>query len=168
MHSKLSLTVLAVACLSGCSLGVGSGKFACPGMPNGIVCKSPAEVYALTNVGDATLDALDTKALEKNPFTRPAISSNSGPVPVLEEPQVMRVWIAPWVDDKKDLHWPSYLFTEVTPRRWSFGGVEFNSQKPLVPVEADYHTPTTAKEKSSPQNVTPTTTDQSSNIHSIL
>lgn len=155
MKTKISFIVIAITSLSGCALGVGSSKFACPGMPNGIVCKSPAEVYEITNTSDSVQDSLDAKALEKNPFTRPAITSNSGPVPVLEEPQVMRVWIAPWVDDKKDLHWPSYLFTEVTPRRWTFGGVEFRSQKPLVPAEADFYTPSTTKETPSQTNAAP-------------
>jgi hypothetical protein len=36
-------------------------------------------------------------------------------------PQVMRVWIAPWEDSHGDLHAATYLYTEITPRRWSLG-----------------------------------------------
>jgi conjugal transfer pilus assembly protein TraV len=42
-----------------------------------------------------------------------------GPVPLRTPAQVMRVWIAPWEDSRGDLHAPGYLFTEITPRRWS-------------------------------------------------
>jgi conjugal transfer pilus assembly protein TraV len=35
--------------------------------------------------------------------------------------QVMRVWIAPWEDSHGDLHAATYLYTEITPRRWSLG-----------------------------------------------
>lgn len=147
MKKHVALSVALGISLSGCALGVGSSKFACPGMPNGVVCKSPAEVYALTNTSDGLESDGAKQKDDKNPFTRPAIKTNSGPVPVLEEAQVMRIWIAPWVDEKRDLHWPSYLFTEITPRRWSFGGVEFRSQKPLVPMSADFATSAAAAGK---------------------
>ena len=45
----------------------------------------------------------------------------------------MRIWIAPWEDGKKDLHWPSYLFTEIQPRKWSFGKSEFAGSRPIIP-----------------------------------
>jgi hypothetical protein len=36
--------------------------------------------------------------------------------------KVMRIWIAPWEDSRGDLHAPGYLYTEIEPRRWTFGG----------------------------------------------
>lgn len=53
--------------------------------------------------------------------------------PVREAAQVMRIWIAPWIDKKDDLHYPSYVFTEVQPRRWTFGVNEFGGRGVVVP-----------------------------------
>jgi conjugal transfer pilus assembly protein TraV len=53
----------------------------------------------------------------------------------------MRVWIAPWIDAKQDLHMPGYVFTEVTPRRWSFGEAAAVTGKPLVPLQVDMRGP---------------------------
>lgn len=53
--------------------------------------------------------------------------------PVREAAQVMRIWIAPWIDKKDDLHYPSYVFTEVQPRRWNFGVNEFGGRGVVVP-----------------------------------
>ncbi|WP_370649226.1 TraV family lipoprotein [Cupriavidus sp. EM10] len=53
--------------------------------------------------------------------------------PVRKPAQVMRIWIAPWIDSKDDLHYPSYLYTEVQPRRWSFGKSEFAGKGMVVP-----------------------------------
>lgn len=54
-------------------------------------------------------------------------------LPVREPAQVMRIWIAPWRDKADDLHYPSYLFTEIQARRWSIGVQEFAGQGLVVP-----------------------------------
>lgn len=41
--------------------------------------------------------------------------------PIREPSQVMRVWIAPWIDQSDNLNWSGYVYTEVTPKRWAFG-----------------------------------------------
>jgi conjugal transfer pilus assembly protein TraV len=56
-------------------------------------------------------------------------------MPILEPAKVLRIWIAPWIDNKQDLHWPSMIFTEVTPRRWSIGGLGFEQVQALVPLQ---------------------------------
>lgn len=142
--------MLAPVLLAGCA-GFGMGEqsdFSCPGVPQGVICKSPREVYALTNGKNYDLgtdvkkgDSKDVPASSSDtihPFTRPAVAANSGPMPVLAPSQVQRIWIGPWQDEKKDLNWPSYVFTEIAPRKWSFGGASFGGQKPLVPVQADF------------------------------
>lgn len=65
------------------------------------------------------------------PISQP--TSPNLPLPILEPARVMRIWIAPWEDGKKDLHWPSYLFTEIQPRKWSFGKAEFTGSRPVIP-----------------------------------
>lgn len=147
-HFPIRLLVLAggmAAMLPGCStLGIGKTEFVCPGMPSGFVCKTPREVYEATNSNDSlkvsqsTAGTGNTAAAGESPFSRPVWKTESGPMPVLEHAQVLRIWIAPWVDARQTLNWPSYVFTEITPRKWSFGGVEFHAQKPLTPMVADF------------------------------
>jgi conjugal transfer pilus assembly protein TraV len=173
----LPLTLVFV--LTGCANVLNTAnhaEFACPGMPDGVMCKSPLQVYRATD--DATHDTTpDRDSLTAAPVKRSgaqtsqaAFDDGSGlvsrqtekaardkppalplplhlpthlpiaqsasphlPLPILEPAKVMRIWIAPWEDSKKDLHWPSYLFTEIQPRKWSFGKAEFTGSRPVVP-----------------------------------
>lgn len=139
----LAIVSIAAVPLAGCStISIGKSEFVCPGMPSGFVCKTPREVYDATNGSDSvkktTATAGKTAQGHDSPFARPMWKTESGPMPVLEHAQVLRIWIAPWVDSRQTLNWPSYVFTEITPRKWSFGGVEFHAQKPLTPMVADF------------------------------
>ena len=148
--------LLPIALLSGCSSWLntaGEDEFSCPGMPQGIICKSPMAVYKSTNQMPALTDS-DMPIGQKVPNVkygndlgktasseqnRKASNGMPGPQvadlarPVRVPAQVMRIWIAPWIDSKDDLHFPSYLFTEVQPRTWSFGKSEFSGQGMVVP-----------------------------------
>lgn len=42
------------------------------------------------------------------------------PVPIRTPAVVMRIWIAPWVDDNDDLIAPGYVYTEIEPRKWIY------------------------------------------------
>ncbi len=54
------------------------------------------------------------------PMTRQyQTSSMTGPRPLLSQPKVMRVWIAPW-SHKGNLHFPGYVYTIVRPEQWVF------------------------------------------------
>ena len=157
--------------LAGCASALNTAdhdEFACPGMPAGVVCKSPVKVYRATNGttddrdsvtpepparsgNSALLDSLNDgsglvsiqteKAARNKAPSLPLplrLSLNQSaspnlPLPVLEPAKVMRIWIAPWEDSRKDLHWPSYLFTEIQPRKWSFGKSEFTGSHPVIP-----------------------------------
>ena len=161
----------AVILLAGCASTLNTADhdtFACPGMPAGVICKSPVQVYRATHdrdsvtvepsarkAGHASLDSLvdgadlvsvqtEISARERPSIpplstqfpTHPPISQPTSPnlpLPILEPARVMRIWIAPWEDGKKDLHWPSYLFTEIQPRKWSFGKAEFTGSRPVIP-----------------------------------
>lgn len=46
------------------------------------------------------------------------------PVPVRTPSQVMRIWVAPYVDMSGDLQAPGYIYTEIEPRRWIYPGSE--------------------------------------------
>ena len=165
----------AVILLAGCASTLNTADhdaFACPGMPAGVICKSPVQVYRATNgathdrdsvpvapsvkqASPASLDSftdgsdLVSIQTEKSARERTSIpplstqfpahlpitesASPNLPLPILEPARVMRIWIAPWEDGKKDLHWPSYLFTEIQPRKWSFGKAEFTGSRPVIP-----------------------------------
>jgi conjugal transfer pilus assembly protein TraV len=151
--AKLSVLASIIALFSGCAT-VGSKDFSCPA-PEGFVCKTPTEIYALTNGDessvyqakpsksrsnaedgmfkssksssngsfDGNLNALGSANMGGQ-FSKPAYTPNSSPMPILQQPKVLRVWIAPWVDESETLNYPSYKFKEVTPRKWNFGGAQ--------------------------------------------
>jgi len=58
--------------------------------------------------------------------------------PLRLPPKVIRIWIAPWEDLDGDLHQPSYIYSEISPRRgrWLFGEKEVITTQPvLLPME---------------------------------
>ena len=155
-RTALVAALLPIAILSGCSSWLntaGEDEFSCPGMPQGIICKSPMAVYKSTEQSPALTDS-DMPIGQKAPNVKygddmgktagsehnlkvsngmpgPAVAELARPVRV--PAQVMRIWIAPWIDSKDDLHFPSYLFTEIQPRTWSFGKSEYSGQGMVVP-----------------------------------
>ncbi|WP_140256567.1 TraV family lipoprotein, partial [Vibrio parahaemolyticus] len=113
--SKAGLLLLAVGStlLSGCSsLGLGSSEYGCPGMPDGVRCLSAREVYELTSNGAApkTIDAVATRIgspsgysqsdLETGLLSHPALPETQQSAPIRIPSRVMRIWIAPWEDDR--------------------------------------------------------------------
>lgn len=130
----LSLCVVTML-LTGCSaFGPGGGSdYACPGMPKGVVCKTPREVYNKTDSETGKKSGKGNLAPTYLFATEPRGKENLNPIPVLEQAKVMRIWISPWVDSNKDLHWPGVVFTQIQPRQWSFGSEDFNGVEPPVP-----------------------------------
>ena len=124
--------------VGGCSTtGMGSNTFEC-GEGKDVRCASVMEAYGnATGVGPRVAPK---KAVEL-PATVPAqgatIDDAQWPKPVLEPAQVMRIWIAPWRDASESLHWPSYVFTEVRARKWSFGQPDFRTARQLVPLQVN-------------------------------
>ena len=144
--------------LAGCAaLSVGSSSsFSCPGMP-GVMCQTPQQVYAQTsgsamppNVfpsgggatggavappqGAATASGVPMANLPAtgNPMLQPVTGA---PMPLREPSRVMRVWIAPWIEKKTDhLHWPTYVFAEVQPRKWTVGKPDFGGMRAGMPL----------------------------------
>jgi conjugal transfer pilus assembly protein TraV len=135
------IAILLVVLLTGCASGLnpaGSGEFACPGMP-GVMCKTPGQVYKMTEG-----DRLDPSALapiipktvlgkRSNPVAQ--INDANTPMPIREPAKVMRVWIAPFTDKNNDLNWPSYVYTEIEARKWSFGNPDFKAMTPVIPYK---------------------------------
>lgn len=144
--------------LSGCSVlnTAGDSSFSCPGLPQGITCKTPSAVYKSSNgelpvaesdlpMGMSPSKVVETERLYRGRTAMPegsVIGINNGsyrqgsvktPLPVRSSAQVMRIWIAPWVDKNDDLHLPSFLYTEVASRKWNLGESEFAGNGVTVP-----------------------------------
>lgn len=158
------LTVSALAALMSACTGMQS-QYGCSGLPDGIVCKSPMQVYDQTNSDDrmgvyqsdfeeqespkskydkGSSGKKQTQAEQMvNLFAKPQFQAASSPMPVLEQPKVLRIWVAPWKDENETLNWSSYLFTEITPRRWNFGDSVMRNTPITAPNKADYMSPST-------------------------
>lgn len=134
MKAILTLVALSLV-LGGCSVFNPSGEsdFSCPGMPKGVTCKNPREVYQLTDTdkvkGKGKASAVPTYIFATEPNRETALN----PVPVLEQARVMRVWIGPFVDRNNDQHWPGLIFTVIQPKQWHFGTQEFEGVEPPIP-----------------------------------
>lgn len=58
------------------------------------------------------------------------------PVPIRTPAQVMRIWVAPYVDTNGDLVAPGFVYTEIEPRRWIYpdSSVWGNSDRSFTPL----------------------------------
>jgi conjugal transfer pilus assembly protein TraV len=166
------VALLAVFGLGACGAGVavpGSSEYSCAGRPEGVVCRSTRDIYALTEerdrvheadlaqpVGDgaggrpirvaadgvaapgaavgapaASAAAVATPREGVIAMAPPAPVAVSDPIafaaaraggPRRLDARVVRIWIAPWQDQRGDLRMPGHVYAEVHPRSWSFGG----------------------------------------------
>lgn len=125
----LFLSVLLISC---------SPKFACKDVINieGEKCE--------------TLTSVHEKYIEKGKGTKPSEALPSeeasvvrqlaiqGEKPIRLPPRVIRIWIAPWEDADGDLHQPSFIYSEISPKRgrWLFGESELVTTQPIFrPLE---------------------------------
>lgn len=147
----LFLMVGLLPLLGGCASALNTGdsdNFGCPGMPKGVICKTPRQVYSMTNTNFTNIGANGEDHVSgkgsggnKQTTTLPSIINSAdltaaqlAPVPVMEQAKVLRIWIAPWVDENHDLHWPGLMFTRVKTNKWSFGdNTSFEGVDPPVP-----------------------------------
>ena len=128
--------------------GCTSGSFGCKGFPNSPICKSAVQAYKATDVANPK-NPIDAEESDTSPLAAaPSVPETQGvtskvsprvqdPSAVRTPPKVLRIWIAPWEDSDGDLQAPSYVFTELEPRRWIIGnqtGTGYPTLKPLQVV----------------------------------
>ncbi|WP_062270375.1 TraV family lipoprotein [Endozoicomonas arenosclerae] len=106
---------LLVPIIQGCSLfGVGESEYACPEPGKG-VCKSARQIYKDT-------DSTPTENLFPTPpklHTEPDLRLvTPEAVPNRTPAQILRIWIAPWVDRQGNWHSDSVVMTDIAPRDW--------------------------------------------------
>lgn len=173
MKKQHLIAISALAALMSACTGFQS-KYGCSGLPDGIVCQSPLQVYEQTNTNDRqgvyasdfetentpkskydkkTTDSKMTQGDQMvNLFAKPQFQAASSPMPVLEQPKVLRIWVAPWKDENETLNWSSFLFTEITPRRWNFGDSVMRNTPITAPNQADYMSPSSTTSPDSNKN----------------
>jgi len=69
-------------------------------------------------------------------YVSPALPHH--PVPIRTPAQVMRIWVAPYVDTMGDLIAPGFVYTEVEARRWIYPSTEAqgNGGRTFTPLNA--------------------------------
>ena len=150
--------LVALIVVGGCT-AVGQSDFSCSGPTPGLSCLPATQVYEITNDPELhrkVVSALEAAAQENDELDHQAIvaaviathkpqvevvkkiaKTVTQPQPVLHPAEVLRIYLSPWVDAKGDLHMPSYVFTEVTPRRWSIGEELLPEMQILAPIQTE-------------------------------
>ncbi|HGM8086404.1 TPA: type IV conjugative transfer system lipoprotein TraV [Pseudomonas aeruginosa] len=159
MNSKILRAALLAglaAHMTGCSfLQIGESEYGCKGMPNGVTCMSARDVYQMTE-NENFRQEIDAQAAAKAdgkegsehaveaPPVVPVVAGGEryvvprparNPVPIRSQATVMRIWVAPWENDKGDLIVPGYMYTEIEPRRWEIGVPAPRPTPSLRPLE---------------------------------
>ena len=115
-HFKtLILLLLCVPVFQGCSLfGVGEAEYACPEPGKG-VCKSARQVYKDTGtpIAAGTITPASVIKTEPDPML-----VTPEPIPNRTPAQILRIWIAPWVDKQGNWHSGGVVMTDIAPRDW--------------------------------------------------
>ncbi|MEM3793361.1 MAG: TraV family lipoprotein [Candidatus Bathyarchaeia archaeon] len=105
--------------LSVCAVLWGCGaKFTCPAPRGGITCTPVSTVYERYRSGE-----LDTGKVEERKEEESVVRSlrYESMVPVRVPPRIVRIWVAPFEDEDGDLNQGGYIYTEISPGKWSFG-----------------------------------------------
>lgn len=137
-----AVPLLSLAMLQGCATHYG-----CKGHPNDPICKSAVESYKATEAAKTLNPVTSKEEAQHAPLAAaPSGQKTSGghteiaprmedPTAIRTAPKVMRIWIAPWEDADGDLQAPSYVFTELEPRRWVIGRPQEVSRPLLKPLQ---------------------------------
>ena len=56
-------------------------------------------------------------------------------MPIRTPAVVMRIWIAPWIDENDDLISPGYVYTEIEPRRWIYKDESHRAMTAFAPLQ---------------------------------
>ena len=122
MRSSIATILLACIWLTGCSMiGLDAQKsFSCKAPP-GIGCSSLSGVYANAvagNLPDSTSRPATVYGKKDQGKSTVVGEAPATGAPLLSEPTVLRVWIAPWEDSRKVLHDQSFLYAVAEPGHW--------------------------------------------------
>ena len=126
----------------------GKSEFACKA-PDGVVCTSVSGVYANALAGalpaqqsqdqeQAKATRADAVAGEPKPYAATvSVTSTPAPgTPLLSPPKVLRLWLAPRLDEDGDLHDASYLYVMWHRGEWQIEHTRRQIQRQFTPVSA--------------------------------
>ena len=121
---RSSIATLALLCiwLPGCSMtGMDAQKsFSCKSPP-GISCSSLSGVYAnavADNLPESASRAVSVEGKKDQAKSMVVGEAPTSGAPVLTVPTVLRVWIAPWEDNRNVLHDQTFLYAVADPGHW--------------------------------------------------
>ncbi|NOI31838.1 type IV conjugative transfer system lipoprotein TraV [Vibrio coralliilyticus] len=153
---NLIFSIACVGILGGCA--VGQNDFNCSAGDENAICGSARAIYEATDGDLKTNDTLtyiqngerkqvtvkDLRQIQNGDASHTlAISeisdhkANSSKVPhafsydgdvLRKDVRVMRIWIAPFVDAKDNLHMSSMVYTDIAQRSWEIGTTNSNYQ----------------------------------------
>lgn len=133
-----------VAALPGCAMTGYDSEFSCNKTQAGMPCTSARDVYKATsgamNTNKPSDGAVHHTSVVLAPVSGHAqltIPGMNGPKPVRTPARVMRIYIAPWVSESGALTMPSYMYTEIEPRKWTIGvqAQSMGSARSLYPLQ---------------------------------
>lgn len=122
-YLRLFIPAVLVA-VSGCSsvngLSDSKSSFGCKA-PDGVACTSVSGVYANAEVGN--LPALRHADRKVSVSQSVASGQTTLPVaypglPIRTQTRVLRVWVAPWVDEDSVMHDQSFMYVVIDPGKW--------------------------------------------------
>jgi conjugal transfer pilus assembly protein TraV len=128
----------------------GKSEFACKA-PDGVVCTSVSGVYANALAGvlpaqqsqgqkqeQAKATRADAVEGELRPYgaTASVTSTPTPGTPLLSPPKVLRLWLAPRVDEDGDLHDASFLYVMWHRGEWQIEHTRRQVQRQFTPVSA--------------------------------
>ncbi|MEW5788298.1 MAG: type IV conjugative transfer system lipoprotein TraV [Pseudomonadota bacterium] len=140
----------------------GKSEFACRA-PDGVVCTSVSGVYANTLAGTlpamregtpqsaAPVSATDAESKHSADLPRsygatpPASTAPAAGTPLLSPPRVLRLWLAPWVDEEGDLHDQAYLYVMWHRGAWQLGHTEAGIRRQFAPIAAPVTMPSAVR-----------------------
>lgn len=130
---KLLIVSSLVAGLSGCAVFTGldaKSDFACAA-PKGFSCTSMTGVYANINNPDLPKGTKTTFLGASNPMyairhkpgmddygRTPITHYQDSGIPIRTQPQIMRIWIAPWESQDKTFYDQNYVYSVVDQGDW--------------------------------------------------
>ncbi len=89
-----------------------------------------------------------------NNYVTPALPTD--PVPIRTPAQIMRIWVAPYVDTNGDLVAPGIVYTEIEPRRWIYpddsNGPNGINSRTFTPLQATGSWSTKPKSPAAPRD----------------
>jgi conjugal transfer pilus assembly protein TraV len=65
------------------------------------------------------------------PYATDSFGGQNTPMPLLRQPKVLRVWVAPYVGTDDTLHFPGYIYSVIQPGTWTFGQSSHAAQPPM-------------------------------------